>query len=116
MRQNTKVVTASDKDTEDLRPASRSAGSSPVKQTRPQSWTVEPWNGQVRKKSLRKRPVTTGPVPPLPGRESNAATMNPVIEEEASDDVNGEDSGERGRLFVKVLGVKDLDLPIPKSE
>lgn len=116
MRQNTKVVTASDKDTEDLRPASRSAGNSPVKQTRPQSWTVEPWNGQVRKKSLRKRPVTTGPVPPMPGRESNTATMNPVIEEEASDDMNGEDSGERGRLFVKVLGVKDLDLPIPKSE
>lgn len=116
MRQNTKVVTASDKDTEDLRPASRSAGNSPIKQARPQSWTVEPWNGQVRKKSLRKRPVTTGPVPPLPGRESNTATMNPVIEEEASDDVNGEDSGERGRLFVKVLGVKDLDLPIPKSE
>lgn len=117
MRQNTKVVTASDKDTEDLRPASRSAGNSPVKQTRPQSWTVEPWNGQVRKKSLnKKRPVTTGPVPPLPGRESNAAAMNTVIEEEAGDEVPDEDSGERGRLFVKVLGVKDLDLPIPKSE
>lgn len=118
MRQNTKVVTASDKDTEDLRPASRSAGNSPVKQSRPQSWTVEPWNGQVRKKSLnnKKRPVSTGPVPPLPGRESNAAAMNTVIEEEAGDEVADEDSGERGRLFVKVLGVKDLDLPIPKSE
>lgn len=115
MRQNTKVVTASDKDTEDLRPASRSAGNSPVKQTRPQSWTVEPWNGQVRKKSIRKRSAATGPVPPLPGRESNTA-MNPVIEEDVLEDANGEDSGERGRLFVKVLGVKDLDLPIPKSE
>lgn len=116
MRQNTKVVTASDKETEDLRPSSRSAGNSPVKQIRPQSWTVEPWNGQIRKKSLRKRPVTTGPVPPLPGRESNAAPMNPVLEEDVATDVSGEDSGERGRLFVKVLGVKDLDLPIPKSK
>lgn len=116
MRQNTKVVTASDKDNEDLRPSSRSAGNSPVKQSRPQSWTVEPWNGQIRKKSIRKRPVTTGPVPPMPGRESNTTMMNPVIEEEATTDATCEDSGERGRLFVKVLGVKDLDLPIPKSK
>lgn len=116
MRQNTKVVTANDRETEDLRPSSRSAGNSPVKQVRPQSWTVEPWNGQIRKKSLRKRPVTTGPVPPLPGRESNAAPMNPVLEEDVGTDVSGEDSGERGRLFVKVLGVKDLDLPMPKSK
>lgn len=115
MRQNTKVVTASDKDNEDMRPASRSAGNSPVKQHRPQSWTVEPWNGQVRKKSIRKRPVT-GAVPPLPGRESNTTAMDPVAEEDAAADATAEDSGERGRLFVKVLGVKDLDLPIPKSE
>jgi hypothetical protein len=26
-----------------------------------------------------------------------------------------EEAGERGRLFVKVIGVKDLDLPLPKS-
>lgn len=115
MRQNTKVVTASDKDNEDLRPVSRSAGSSPVKQHRPQSWTVEPWNGQVRKKSIRKRPVP-GAVPPMPGRESNTTAMDSVAEEDAIADATAEDSGERGRLFVKVLGVKDLDLPIPKSE
>lgn len=115
MRQNTKVVTASDKDNEDLRPASRSAGNSPVKQNRPQSWTVEPWNGQVRKKSIRKRPVP-GAVPPMPGRESNTTAMDPVAEEDATADATAEDSGERGRLFVKVLGVKDLDLPIPKSQ
>lgn len=116
MRQNTKVVAASDKDTEDLRHLSRSAGNSPVKQTRPQSWTVEPWNGQTRKRSIRKKPVPNGPVPPLPGRESNTIAMNPVIEEETAEDATAEDAGERGRLFVKVLGVKDLDLPIPKSE
>jgi hypothetical protein len=28
----------------------------------------------------------------------------------------GPDSGERGRLFVKVMGVKDLDLPLPRSK
>lgn len=115
MRQNTKLVTASDKDTDDLRGGYRSAGNSPVKATRPQSWTVEPWNGQPRKRSsARKRPPTSGPAPPLPGQESNAtATTN-------DDDMAGElstgDSGERGRLFVKVMGVKDLDLPLPRSK
>jgi hypothetical protein len=116
MRQNTKVVTASDKDNEDLRPSSRSAGNSPVKQTRPQSWTVEPWNGQIRKKSLRKRHTSNGPVPPLPGQESNAAPMSTLVEEDASTDISAEETGERGRVFVKVMGVKDLDLPMPKSK
>lgn len=115
MRQNTKVVTASDKDLDDLRPSTRSAGNSPVKTSRPQSWTVEPWNGQ-RKKSIRKRPVNNGPVPPMPGQESNATPMLTVTEEEVTTDFSGEESGERGRLFVKVMGVKDLDLPIPKSK
>jgi hypothetical protein len=27
-----------------------------------------------------------------------------------------EDGEERGRVFVKVVGVKDLDLPLPKSK
>lgn len=116
MRQNTKVVTASDKDNEDLRPPTRSAGNSPVKQTRPQSWTVEPWNGQTRKKSLRKRHTSNGPVPPLPGQESNAAPMSTLVEEDASTDISAEETGERGRVFVKVMGVKDLDLPMPKNE
>lgn len=116
MRQNTKVVAASDKDNEDLRPSTRSAGNSPVKQTRPQSWTVEPWNGQIRKKSLRKRHTSNGPVPPLPGQESNAAPMSTVVEEDASTDISAEETGERGRVFVKVMGVKDLDLPMPKSK
>jgi len=123
MRQNTKLVAASDKDSEDLRGGYRSAGNSPVKQAamRPQSWTVEPWNGQPRKRSLKKNrpPLATGPVPPLPGQESNAQTtgLNPLTEEDASSEITtGEESGERGRLFVKVMGVKDLDLPIPKNE
>ncbi len=115
MRQNTKMVTASDKDTDDLR-GCRSAGNSPIKPARPQSWTVEPWSGGQRKRSIRKRHPVTGPVPPLPGQESNAAALGQVNEEDMAVELATEESGERGRLFVKVMGVKDLDLPIPKSE
>jgi hypothetical protein len=115
MRQNTKLVTASDKDADDLARKARSAGNSPIKKERPQSWTVEPWNPKPRQRSIRKRPVA-GPVPPLPGHESNATTLNQVAEEETNLEVATPDSGERGRLFVKVMGVKDLDLPIPKNE
>ncbi|KAK0722421.1 cell division protein anillin-domain-containing protein [Lasiosphaeria miniovina] len=115
MRQNTKLVAASDKESDEFR-SCRSAGNSPVKQTRPQSWTVEPWNGQPRARSVRKRHAATGPVPPLPGQESNAVAMNTLNEEEIAAEMATVDSGERGRLFVKVMGVKDLDLPIPKNE
>lgn len=123
MRQNTKVVTASDKN-EDPSWKTRSAGNSPVKKERPQSWTVEPWNGQVRRKSVRTRPEMGGPAPPMPGHESNAKPLPSVAEaavpQAAEEDLNAgiasPESGERGRLFVKVMGVKDLDLPIPKSE
>ncbi|KAK3996069.1 cell division protein anillin-domain-containing protein [Cladorrhinum sp. PSN332] len=117
MRQNTKLVAASDKETEDFR--ARSAGNSPTKGARPQSWTVEPWNGQpIRKRSKKKLSMLGpgGPVPPLPGQESNAAPATSAEEDLAAEHSTGEDSGERGRLFVKVMGVKDLDLPIPKNE
>jgi hypothetical protein len=112
MRQNTKLVAASDED----RWKTRSAGNSPVKADRPQSWTVEPWNGKIRPRSVRKRPTPGGPVPPMPGQESNAMALNPLAEEELDAELATEESGERGRLFVKVMGVKDLDLPIPKSK
>lgn len=115
MRQNTKLVTASDKDG-DATWKTRSANNSPVKQDRPQSWVVEPWNGRPRQRSYRKRPGTSGPVPPLPGQESNAAALNHVVEDDAQSEAATIDSGERGRLFVKVMGVKDLDLPLPKSK
>jgi len=115
MRQNTKLVAATDKETEELRGV-RSAGNSPVKKDRPQSWTVEPWNGQMRRKSVRKRTALTGgPAPPLPGQESNAAALNPLAEEDLAAEMATAESGERGRLFVKVMGVKDLDLPLPKG-
>lgn len=121
MRQNTKVVTASDKDGADSRLA-RSVGNSPVKQQqeRPQSCVVEPLNGR-RKSSVRKGSNTNGaagrgPVPPMPGQQSNAVALNQVAEEEDQAEPAAPDTGERGRLFVKVMGVKDLDLPLPKSE
>jgi len=117
MRQNTKIVVASSDDrNEDFRPT-RSAGNSPIKKDRPQSWTVEPWNGQARKNSVRGSPrkKVSGPVPPMPGFESNAAGLGIVTEEEKPAD-SSEEGGERGRLFVKVIGVKDLDLPLPKSK
>ncbi|KAI0381002.1 DUF1709-domain-containing protein [Hypomontagnella monticulosa] len=116
MRQNTKLVTASDKEAEDIRTGTRSAGNSPVKQQRPQSWTVEPWNGKHRR-SVRKRhgPNMGAQAPPLPGRESNATAMSSLPEEDGPE-LATEECGERGRLFVKVMGVKDLDLPLPKNE
>lgn len=115
MRQNTKVITASDKDGDEyLR--SRSAQSSPVK-NRPESWVVEPWSPHYRHRSTRKRATgTTGAVPPLPGQESNATAINRSSLEDTQSEVATVESGERGRLFVKVMGVKDLDLPMPKKE
>ncbi|CAK7235633.1 Bud site selection protein bud4 [Sporothrix curviconia] len=114
MRQNTKLVAASDKNDDDFRGA-RSAGNSPVKKDRPQSWTVEPWNGE-RRKSIKKRPAPSGPVPPMPGQESNATALNPLAEEEYVTETTTDEGAERGRLFVKVMGVKDLDLPISRTE
>ncbi|EXA49526.1 hypothetical protein FOQG_00915 [Fusarium oxysporum f. sp. raphani 54005] len=117
MRQNTKVVTASDKDTEDFRVA-RSVGNSPVKEDRPMSCIVEPWNGKPRQRSVRKRVGgSTGPVPPMPGQESNAtAVSHAPVDEDLTLEMATPESGERGRLFVKVMGVKDLDLPLPRNE
>ena len=91
-----------------------------MKKDRPQSWTVEPWNGNMRKNSMRDRSnarkkVPSGPMPPMPGQESNVAGLGIVSEEALSDPVP-EEGAERGRLFVKVIGVKDLDLPLPKSK
>lgn len=118
MRQNTKLVVASsdvDKVSQDFSGV-RSAGNSPLKQTRPQSWTVEPWNGSPRKRSGARKKVASGPAPPLPGQESNVAGLGMVAESEIQVDTNEGENAERGRLFVKVIGVKDLALPLPKSK
>ena len=140
MRQNTKVIIASSashesaesvdiangtKDSHDAATrGTRSAGNSPRKPSVSQPWTAEPWNGKIRRKSLRKsggipsKAPSSGPVPPLPGQQSNVASaLDSVTEDQTLETTEeiGED-GERGRLFVKVVKVKDLDLPLPKGE
>lgn len=131
MRQNTKVVVASSASHESAQDTvesqgqtargTRSAGNSPRKPSQ-QTWTTEPWNGKIRRKSVRlsggspqKKPPG-GPAPPLPGQSSNVATaLDSVAEDQMMNGEDYEDGTERGRLFVKVLRVKDLDLPLPKG-
>ena len=138
MRQNTKMVVASSASHESASTdstdapapaaahhprasrATRSAGNSPVKQSQAGAWTTEPWNGKIRRKSIRqsagspmKPPSFSSAVPPLPGMQSNVAAADSEILPEADET---EDGKERGRLFVKVVGVKDLDLPLPRGK
>ncbi len=58
----------------------------------------------------------SGAVPPLPGHESNSVVSRSIPEEDMSMETSTLDGAERGRLFVKVMGVKDLDLPLPRSK
>ena len=55
--------------------------------------------------------VPSDPPPPLPGQSS---ALDMVQEFEEFEEY--EDGVERGRLFVKVVGVKDLDLPLPQCK
>jgi hypothetical protein len=141
MRQNTKVVVASERHTSeetkrDAPPFSTTDPSTGLevqahavayrKISQP-TWTAEPWNPKSRRRSIRtagedshkKKKPADGPAPPLPGQASNvqhdlgAVAEDEIAEDEAED---FEDGAERGRLFVKVVGVKDLDLPLPKRE
>lgn len=59
-----------------------------------------------------------GPAPPLPGQHSNVASgLGSVAEDVATPATEEFEEGEeRGRLFVKVVGVKDLDLPLPRGK
>ncbi|KAJ5542899.1 hypothetical protein N7461_008902 [Penicillium sp. DV-2018c] len=134
MRQNTKVIIASSRNEEE--PGSsvndnaegtrgtRSAGSSPRKPSQ-QTWTTVPWNGSPRRSSIKpatgipkKKPVPgAGGVPPLPGQPSNVQEAPATIEEsEPAISESFDDGEERGRLFVKVIGLKYCDLPLPRGE
>ena len=133
MRQNTKVVVASSASHESATEngdesaphtrGTRSAGNSPRKPSHTQTWTTEPWNGKVRRKSVRlsvgspQKKIPGGPAPPLPGQQSNVTgALGEVAESEANlDNQEADESGERGRLFVKVTKVKDLDLQLPRG-
>lgn len=130
MRQNTKIIIASSASCDSVTDTNesgargtRSAGNSPRKPSQQHPWTTEPWNGKMRRKSLRqsggspqKKPAL-GPAPPLPGQQSNVANgLGSLTEDEVmlnSEEID--DNGERGILFVKVVSVKDLDLPLPKG-
>ena len=97
--------------------ATRSAGNSPRKTSAGEKWlTAEPWNGKTRRKSTRKSSgrrsnVGVAPAPPLPGQESALGRVDEYMTTDETDE-----GAERGRLFVKVVGVKDLDLPLPRSK
>lgn len=134
MRQNTKVIIASSNADESassnvqLPPPSargtRSAGNSPRKPSheRPQALNIESWNGsKIRRKSIRdgssspkKKPVE-GSAPPIPGKESNVTGVPSGTTQTETTPEEHEPGAERGRLFVKVIGVKDLDLPLPRG-
>lgn len=128
MRENSKVVVASSRQFSDEKvPSAPEAGeekpakSSPRKSSaeRKPAWTKEPWNSKPRRKSIRtssgRRVVPTdGPAPPLPGQESAVSGGLDSVTEQGDEEF--EDGEERGRVFVKVVGVKDLDLPLPKCK
>ncbi|KAF2277062.1 GTP binding protein-like protein Bud4 [Westerdykella ornata] len=122
MRQNTKVVVASSRQFSDEKPTeaakANTADSRKTSAERKPAWTTEPWNGKARRRSIRtasgRRAAAAGAVPPLPGQESAVAGALDSVQEQNGEEF--EDGTERGRLFVKVVGVKDLDLPLPKTE
>ena len=132
MRQNTKVVVANNRIEDEPKAApataepaqnTNDAAQVPRKISQP-TWTAEPWNGKSRRKSIRgvdkspRKKVADGPAPPLPGQASNVqdglgAVQEDELAEEEAEEL--EDGTERGRLFVKVVGLKDLDLPLPRG-
>ncbi|KAF1829271.1 DUF1709-domain-containing protein [Decorospora gaudefroyi] len=125
MRENTKVVVASSRQFSDEKPpgtvTETAVKDSPRKTSaeRKPAWTKEPWNGKPRRKSIRtasgrRARTSDGPAPPLPGQESAVAGGLDSVAEQGDEEF--EDGEERGRVFVKVVGVKDLDLPLPKTE
>jgi hypothetical protein len=106
------------------RPRSAKGEKSPRKASEEQFLKTEPWNGKARRKSVRNASalkeasyVRETAAPPLPGQES---ALGVVDEDYAAGSANLEedvgDGVERGRLFVKVVGVKELDLPMPRNE
>lgn len=132
MRQNTKVVVASNRQVSDSNTSVESVQPDALPTTTPrtrgsrkpsgQTWKTEPWNGRARRQSTRRttivpeRPIRSGPVPPLPDTRSVVAeSMDTLADDQDSVQDQDLDGGERGRLFVKVIGVKELELPLPKG-
>lgn len=128
MRQNTKIVVASNTIEEEgqLPDISGAVPTEPSqRKISQQTWITEPWNGKSRRKSIRtagetsprKKALSVG-VPPLPGQASNVQNVLGAVHEDEipeEEEQDFDDTAERGRLFVKVVGVKDLDLPLLKG-
>lgn len=139
MRQNTKVVVASNRNFSGYSDETITAKSPPMspraatgmkggngsqrKPSEEQFLKTEPWNGKARRKSVRNasaqktQAYRSEPAPPLPGQESALGVVDEDYAAGTStleDDVG--EGVERGRLFVKVVGVKDLDLPMPRND
>ncbi|KAK2875179.1 hypothetical protein FQN49_001716 [Arthroderma sp. PD_2] len=128
MRQNTKMVVATSHPEDESTGGnnqSLTAPNSPRKGSQ-QTWTTEPWTSKSRRQSIKiagampRKKVANESVPPLPGQESSVKESANGVEEaeaEAGDAADStEEEGDRGRLFVKVVGAKDLDLPLPRGE
>lgn len=127
MRENTKMVVATSRHfSDERRPMSADgiiektskANARKSSAERKPAWTKEPWNGKPRRKSIRtasgrRTRTSLDPAPPLPGQESAVSAGLDSVAEQGDEFEDGE---ERGRVFVKVVGVKDLDLPLPKTE
>lgn len=131
MRQNTNMIVASSTPQDEPASLSKearvedSAGASrpsevPTRKLSQQTWTTMPWNGNTRRQSVKmtgagaRKKTTSETAPPLPGQESSVQPH--TTESEAADDEAGEGDNERGRVFVKVVGVRNLDLPLPRGE
>lgn len=117
MRQNTRVIHASSMETEDDDNGPPRPGHSRTK-----SWSVEPWRNSARRRSHRdstgaSRKKPPGAAPPLPSKDGKNLPIVDETEDESRSSLNSqfEDGTERGRLFVKVIGVKDLVLPLPQG-
>ncbi|EWC47052.1 hypothetical protein DRE_03814 [Drechslerella stenobrocha 248] len=132
MRENSKVVHASG------RAESNVDAAKPAAAKKTQSWTVEPWQGSPgssarrrsgRGDSLKKKDM--GPARPQnPSTRAAKSSDLPIVEENenkdsvpsvpeekpAAEETMAGDGAERGRLFVKVVAVKDLQLPLPPNE
>lgn len=128
MRQNTKVVVASNRVEDEVKPAETVAprGAEPTsRKISQQTWVTEPWNGKSRRRSIRltgepspRKQCPNASVPPLPGQASNAQdALDAVHEDELAEEEpqDFDENAERGRLFVKVVGVKDLELPLARG-
>lgn len=118
MRHSTRVIHASSRDF-DEEPNLQNQS-----HKRTQSWQVEPWKGSGRRRSTRHSFGQTGaqqdhvasPIPPGPASPTHLVPPLTTAGVEAQKPPTPPENGERGRLFVKVIGVKDLTLPLPQRE